>query len=101
MKESATAAATEIVGAVGLHVDEILFADHGFDNKAQVFGDGVAKTFANDLAGILHREFDLQVLVPVGIDLEFAFADPFGIVLIDIFDFKVVFQVEFFQSGPD
>jgi hypothetical protein len=101
LQESAAAAAAVVVGAVGLHVNEVFFAYHGFDHEAQIFGNGVAKAFANDLAGVLHREFDLQVLVPVGIDLEFAFADPLGIVLINIFDFKVVFQVEFFQSGPD
>jgi hypothetical protein len=101
LEESAAAAAAVVVGAVGLHVNEVFFAYHGFDHEAQIFGNGVAKAFANDLAGVLHREFDLQVLDPVGIDLEFAFADPLGIILIDVFDFKLVFQVEFFQSGPD
>ncbi len=101
LQETAAAAATKIVGPVGLHVDKIFFAHHRLDHIAKVFGDGVAVAFANDLAGVLNREFDFQVLVPVGIDLEFAFANPFGVVLIDIFDFKVVIEVEFFQSGPD
>jgi hypothetical protein len=101
LQESAAAAAAVVVGAVGLHVDEVFFTHHGFDHKPQVFGNGIPKAFPNDLAGVLHREFDLQVFVPVGVDFEFAFPDPFGIVLINIFDFKVVFQVEFFQSGPD
>jgi hypothetical protein len=101
LQESAAAAAAVVVGAVGLHVDKVLFAHHGFDDEPQVFGNGVSKAFANDLAGILNRELDFQILVPVGIDLEFAFADPLGIILIDIFYFKFVFQVEFFQSGPD
>ncbi len=101
LQESAAAAAAVVVGAVGLHVNEILFAHHRFDYEPQVFGNGIAKTLPNDLTGILNREFDLQVLVPVGVDFEFAFTDPLGIILIDIFDFKFVFQVEFFQSGPD
>jgi hypothetical protein len=101
LQESAAAAAAVVVGAVGLHVDEIFFTHHGFDHKPQVFGNGIAVAFAYDLAGVLNREFDFQVLVPVGVDLELAFADPLGIVFINIFDFKVVFQVEFFQSGPD
>jgi hypothetical protein len=101
LQESAAAAAAVVVGAVGLHVDEVFFAYHGFDHKPQVFGNGIPIAFPNDLAGVLHREFDLQVLVPVGVDFEFALTDPLGIVLINIFDFKVVFQVEFFQSGPD
>jgi len=53
------------------------------------------------LTGILHGELDLEVLVPVGVDLQLAFADPLGIVFIDIFYFKIMFEVEFCQSGPD
>jgi hypothetical protein len=49
----------------------------------------------------LNREFNLQILVPVGIDLQSSFADPFRIVLINGGYFKVVIDVEFFQSGPD
>lgn len=101
LQKSAAAAAAVVVGAVGLHVDEVFFAHHGFDHKPQVFCNGIPIAFAYDLAGVLDREFDLQVLVPVGVDFKFAFADPFGIILINIFDFKIVFQVEFFQSGPD
>jgi hypothetical protein len=101
LQESAAAAAAVVVGAVRLHVDEILFTHHGFDHKPQVFGNGIPKAFADDLAGVLNRKFNFQILVPVGIDLELAFPDPFGIVFINIFDFKLVFQVEFFQSGPD
>jgi len=101
LQKSAAAAAAVVVGAVGLHVDEVFFTHHGFDHKPQVFGNGIPIAFPNDLAGVLHREFDFQILVPVGIDFEFAFTDPFGIVLINIFDLKFMFQVEFFQSGPD
>ena len=101
LQESTAAAATVVIGAVGLHVDEVFFAHHGFDHKPQVFGNGIAIAFPNDLAGVLNREFDFQVLVPVGVNFEFACSDPFGIILVNIFDLKVMFQVEFFQSGPD
>ncbi|BBO67634.1 hypothetical protein DSCA_15640 [Desulfosarcina alkanivorans] len=101
LQETAAAAAAEIVGAVGLHVDEVFFADYGFDHVTQVFGNRIAVAFANDLAGVLDGEFNLQVFVPVGVDLQFALADPFGVIFIDAFDFKVVSDVEFFQSGPD
>jgi hypothetical protein len=101
LEESAAASATEIVGAVGLHVDEILFANDGFDHEAEVLCDRVAVAFANDLAGVLHRKLDLQIPVPVGVDFQFALANPAGVILIDVFDFEMVFEVEFFQSGPD
>jgi hypothetical protein len=84
-----------------VHVDKVFFTHHGFDHEAKVFGNRIAVAFANDLTRVLNREFDLQVFVPVGTDLQFAFADPFGIVFINTFDFKVVRDVEFFQSGPD
>jgi hypothetical protein len=75
--------------------------DDLFDHVAKVLGDRVAETLSDQLAGILDRELDLQVLVPVGVDLEFALPDPFGVVLDDAGDFEVVGNVEFFQSGPD
>jgi hypothetical protein len=84
-----------------LHVDKVFFTHHGFDYITQIVGNRVAEALAYDLAGVLNREFDLQVFVPVGIDLQFAFADPTGIIFINAFDFKIVFEVEFFQSGPD
>ena len=101
LEKTAAAAAAVIVGAVGHHVDEVFLTHHRFDHKAQVFGDGVAIAFANDLAGILNRKLDLQVLVPVRVDLQFSLADPFGVVFINIFDFKIVRDVEFFQSCQD
>jgi hypothetical protein len=101
LQEATAAAAAEIVGAVGLHVDEIFLADHRFYNETQVLGNRITVALADDLAGILNREFDFQVLVPVGIDFEFSFTNPFGIIFVNAFNFKVVLEVEFFQSGPD
>ena len=59
LQKTAAATATEVVGAVGLHVDKILFPDHGFDHKSKIFGDRVAIAFAYDLTGILDGKLDL------------------------------------------
>jgi hypothetical protein len=101
LEKSAAAATTVVVGPVGDHIDKIFFADDRFDHVSQIFGNGISITFAHDLTGVLDGEFNLEVLVPVGIDLEPSFPDPFGIVFIDVFDDKVVFDVEFFQSCQD
>jgi hypothetical protein len=101
LQKSPAPAAAIVVGAVGLHVDEVFLTHHRFHHKSQVFGNGIAVAFADDLAGVLDGELDAQVLVPVGVDLQFALADPCGIILVDILDFKIVLEVEFFQSGPD
>jgi hypothetical protein len=101
LEKATAAAAAIIIGFVGGHVDEIFLTDHGFHDEPQILGNGVAVAFADDLAGILDRELDFQVLVPIGIDLEFAFTNPFGIIFINIFNFKLMFDFEFFQSGPD
>lgn len=34
LEESAAAAAAEVVGFVGLHVDEVFFSDNGFHHKS-------------------------------------------------------------------
>jgi hypothetical protein len=101
LQESASATAAKVVGAIGRHINEILLAHHRLDHETKIFGDGIAVAFTHDLAGVLDGEFNLQLLVPVGVDLELSFPDPFGVVFIDILDFKVVLEVELFQSGPD
>jgi hypothetical protein len=101
LQKTAAAATAIIVGSVGDHVNKVFFADHRFDHVSQVFGNRIAKRLAHDLTGILDGEFNLEVLVPVGIDLEPPFPDPFGIVFINVFDDKVVLDVEFFQSCQD
>ena len=101
LEESAAAAATIVVGFIGLHVDKVFFTHNGFHNKAQVIGNGVTIALADNLAGILNREFNLQILIPIGVDLEFAFPDPFCVVFVNIFNLVFVFKTIFFQSGPD
>ena len=101
LEKAAAAAAAIIVGPVGLHINKIFFANDRFDHISQVFGNRIPITLAHDLTGILHRKFNFQILVPVGIDLELSLTDPFGIVFIDVFDDKVVLDLEFFQSCQD
>ncbi len=101
MQETAAAAAAVVVGAVGKHVDEIFLAHDGFYNKPQILCHRIAKTFSYELARVLNRKLDFQVLVPVGIDLQFSFPYPLGITLNNAFDLKIVRNIEFFQSSPD
>jgi hypothetical protein len=101
LEESTAPPAAIIVGPVGLHIDKVFLSDDRFDHVAQIFGNRIPITLAHDLAGILDRKFNFQLLVPIGIDLELALADPFGIVFINVLDDKVMLDVEFFQSCQD
>jgi hypothetical protein len=97
----AAAAAAVVVRPVRPHVDEVLLTDHRCDDKTQVLGDRVAIGLSHQLAGILDRERDLAILVPIGIDLELALPYPFGIETNDALDLEIVGNIEFFQSDPD
>ena len=101
LEESSATAATVVVGHIGCHVDEVLFADHLFDHIAQIFSHRVAEGLSDKLARILNGKGYLEVLVPVGIHRQFSFPDPLRIVLDNAFDLEVVRDVEFFESGPD
>ncbi len=94
-------AAAEIIGSVGGHVHKVFLSHNRPDHIPQVFGYGVAITFPDDLARILYGKLDLSLLVPVGIDLQFSFTDPFCIILVNVFNFKIMINVEFFQSCQD
>ena len=84
-----------------MHFYKILFTHHRFHGISQVFGHRISEGFADKLTGILHRKFDFQIFVPVGIDLQLSFFDPLGIILNNASDLKFVINIEFFQSGPD
>ena len=101
LQEPAAAAAAEIVGSVGLHVDEILFADHCPDYESQVFGHRIAEGLAHQLARVLAGEFDLALPVPFGTGFQFALPDPFCIEPNNAFNLEVGFDPEFLQSEPD
>jgi len=98
---TASAPAAIVVGPVGLHVDEVVFTHHRPDHKPQIFRNGVTKTLANKLTGVLNREFDFPVCVPCRVDREFAFPNPLGVILDDASNFKFRRDVEFLQSVPD
>jgi hypothetical protein len=97
----AAAATAIIIGFVGVHIHEVFFPNNSLDYKTEIVRNWIAEGLSDQITGILSREFHLQILVPVGIDLQFPFPDPLGIHLNDAFDFEIMFYVEFFQSGPD
>ena len=101
LEKAAAAATAIIIRLIGMHFDEIFFSHNRLHRVPQIFGHRVPKGLAHQLAGVLNREFDFEVLVPVGIDLQLSFPDPLGIILNDTLDLKVVLDVEFFQSEPD
>ncbi len=101
MQKTAAAAAAEVVRFIRGHVNEILFTNHGFDHKAQVISHRITQRLPDQLAGVLHGELYFQVLVPVGIDFKLSFPDPLSVIFDNALDFKIVRDVEFFQSGPD
>jgi len=98
---SPPSAAAVVVGAVRLHVDEVLLSDDGLDDEAKVFCDRIAEGFSDELAGILYRELDFSLPVPCRADLQLAFPNPLRIVLDNALDLETGFDAEFLQSGPD
>jgi len=101
LQKAAPAPAAVVVGLVGGHIHKIFLPHHGLDHKPQIIGDGVAVAFTDNLTGILNRKFDLEILVPVGINFQFSLPDPFCVVFINILNFEIMFDVEFFQSCQD
>jgi len=101
LKKAAASAAAVIVGSIRLHIDEVVFSYEGFHDQPKVFRYRIPIAFPNDLARVLNREFDFEILVPIGIDLELSLADPLGVIFIDVFNDKIVRNVEFFQSCQD
>ena len=88
LQKTAAAAAAKVVGAVGLHVDKILFPYNGLYHKAQILGDRIPEAFTHNLTGILDREFNFQILVPVGIYAQLSLPNPLGVVCINEFFFS-------------
>ena len=101
LEKTTAAAAAIIVGPVGLHINEILITYHGFDDKSQIFRDGIPIRLPHNLAGILNGKLYFQFFVPVGIDFQLSFPDPFSVIFINVFDDKIMFDIEFFQSCQD
>ena len=49
----------------------------------------------------MNRELHLEVSIPIRVDFQFSFSDPFGITLNDRNDLKLVRNIKFLQSDPD
>ena len=62
----AATAAAEVVGTVRGHVHKIFFTHHRFDDIPQIFGNRITQGLSDQLTGILDRELDLALFVPVG-----------------------------------
>jgi hypothetical protein len=101
LQKAPAAAAAVIVGAVRLHIDKIFFSHDGFHDIPQIFSDGVSVALAHNLAWVLNRKLYFQILVPIGVDIQFAFPDPSGVIFIDVFYFEFVRDIKFFQSCQD
>jgi hypothetical protein len=94
-------AATEIVGHIGAHINKVFFPDDGLYHKTEIFSNRITKGFPDQLAGVLNRKLDLEVLIPFRIYLELSLLDPLSVKLNDALNFKIMRDVEFFESGPD
>ena len=101
LQETAAAAAAVVVRFVRRHLDDVFRADYRLNDEAQVIGNRIAKTLADNLAWVLDRELDLAIFVPIRVDLQLALANPLGVVRIDGSNFKFVLDTEFVQSRPD
>jgi hypothetical protein len=62
---SAAAAATVVVGLVGIHFNKIFFSHNRLYNIAKIIRHRISKAFAHDLTRVLNRKLDLQILVPI------------------------------------
>ena len=65
LQETAAPTAAIIIRPVGLHIHKVFLPHHGFDHKSQVFGNGITIALSDDLTGILYREFDFQLFIPI------------------------------------
>jgi hypothetical protein len=101
LQESAAAAAAIVVHSAGGHVHKIFLSHHRPGHVPQVFSHGIAQTLAYQLARVLYGKLYFTVLVPVGIDFQLSFSYPLGVILYDAFTFKVMLDVEPFESDPD
>ncbi len=101
LQETTATTTTVVVGFIRSHFDEIFFTDNRFDDISQVISNYITFAFTDNLAGILNRELDFSVFVPVGIYFQPSFPDPLCVVGIDGSNFKFMVDIEFFQSSPD
>ena len=101
LKESSSAATAVVVRFVGSHFYKIFLSHNGFNNIPQVIRHRIAQTLTNQLARVLYGKCYSEIFVPIGINFQFPFPDPLGIILNNALALKIVLNVEFFQPDPD
>ncbi len=101
LEKTAAAATAVVIRLIRRHLHQVFFSDCLLNGVSEIVGNGIAEAFSNNLARILNGKLDFQILIPVGIRLQFPFSDPFSVIFVNILCFKVVSYIEFFQSGPD
>jgi hypothetical protein len=101
LEETSATSATVIIDLVWPGIDEILLTNTRFQNETGFIGPQVAKTLANNIAGILDGKLDFFVFIPVGIDGEFALANPVSVKEDNVPDLELVRNVKFLQSSLD
>jgi hypothetical protein len=58
LQEPPATTAAKIIGHVGIHINKIFFADAGFEDKTEIFRQGVAKGFPHQVTGVLDRKLN-------------------------------------------
>ncbi len=58
LQKTTPATAAVVVGAVGLHLNKVLFTHRRFDYEAKILGYWVSQRFSNQLTRILNGEFN-------------------------------------------
>jgi hypothetical protein len=101
LQEPSSAATAVVVRLVGSHFYKIFLSHNCFNNIPEVLCHRITQTLANQLAWVLYSKFYSQIFVPVGINFQFPFPDPLGIILNNALALKIVLDVEFFQPDPD
>lgn len=80
LEETATTATTEVVGFIGLHFNNVFFANQGFNHETKVICNTVPIPFSHYLTGVLDGKFDAPLTVPLRVHLKSALTYPFGVV---------------------
>ena len=101
LQKTAAPTTTVIIGSVGAHIDEVRFSHDGFNHHAKIFGHRIPQRFTNQLAKVLNGEFYTQVIIPAGVNVQFSFAYPLGIVFDNGSNLEIVLDIELVQSDPD
>ena len=101
LQKTAATATTIIIGSIGGHIDKVFFTHNGFNHHAKIFCHWIPQRFTDQLAWVLNGEFYPQIIIPAGVNVQFSFAYPLGIILDNGSNLEIVFDIELVQSDPD